>query len=58
MAHPKETKRSGGKLWHLEDSKLKLSEAKALRKHLVKTEDKSAKVIKEKDGYQVWWAMR
>ncbi len=58
MAHPKETKRWHGKLWHLEDQKLTLIEAKSLAEHLRKTEDKSATINKSVGGYQVWWAKR
>ena len=58
MAHPKDTKRSGGKLWHLEDENLKLGEAQALQKHLRFTEDKKAIKNKTKEGWQVWWAKK
>ena len=56
MAHPKITKRRSGKLWHLEDSKLKKVEAQALSKHLRHTEEKKASMNKTKEGYQVWWS--
>ncbi len=56
MPHPKDTKRYRGKFWHKEDSKLTLSEARALRKHLVKTEDKHARITHTPKGYEVWWA--
>lgn len=56
--HPKETKRLGGRVWHLEDSGLKKVEANALSKHLKRTEEKRARTSKAKDGYQVWWAKR
>ncbi len=56
MAHPKVTRRVGGKLWHLEDSGLTKSDAQALRRHLTGTEDKAAKITKSKDGYKVWWS--
>ena len=56
MAHPNVSKRSKNKLWHLEDSKLKLVEARSLKKHLIKTEGKKARYNRSKDGYQVWWA--
>ncbi len=56
MAHPKETKRLNGRVWHLGDSKLSKSEANALGKHLVHTEEKSARITKAKDGYRVWWS--
>ncbi len=56
MPHPKEVKRRHGKLWHLEDKELTLVEARSLKKHLRKTEDKSARVIKGAKGYEVWWA--
>jgi len=56
MAHPKETKRSGGKLWHLEDSGLKKPAAEVLKTHLIKTEDKKARKNKTSEGWQVWWA--
>ena len=58
MAHPKDTKRIKGKLWHKEDSKLTLSEARALQKHLKKTEGKRARKIHTPSGYEVWWAAR
>lgn len=58
MPHPKDTRKRGGKLWHLEDKNLKHVEAKSLKKHLVKTEDKRASINKAKDGYQVWWSKR
>ena len=56
MAHPKQTKRINGTLWHLEDSGLTLTDAKALVRHLRKTEDKKAMRVKTKSGYEVWWA--
>ena len=56
MPHPKETKRLRGRLWHLEDQGLTLSDAKALKRHLVNTEDKRARIAKTKDGRQVWWS--
>lgn len=56
MPHPTKTKRIGGKLFHLEDSGLKLSEARALASHLRRTEDKNARIIKAKGGREVWWA--
>ena len=56
MAHPKETKRLKGRLWHLEDQGLTRVDAGALKRHLIHTEDKRARVKKDKSGYQVWWA--
>lgn len=56
MAHPKETRRVKGKIWHLEDKDLKLAEARALKKHLKKTEGKKANVFHTPTGYQVWWS--
>jgi len=56
MAHPKVTKRIDGRLWHLEDSGLPLVEARALKKHLRKTEGKKASYLKVEGGYQVWWS--
>jgi hypothetical protein len=60
MAHSKVTKRAEGKLWHLEDSGLTLSDAHALARHLRHTEDKRARVIAGPKGnlkrFQVWWA--
>jgi hypothetical protein len=56
MPHPKQTKREGGKLWHLEDTVKMKSHAEGLAQHLKHTEDKKAKIIPTKDGYQVWWA--
>lgn len=58
MAHPIETKRLAGKLWHLEDSKLPKSDATALARHLRHTEDKLARINKGESGYQVWWARK
>lgn len=58
MAHPTETRRSKGKIWHLEDKELTLVEARSLKKHLIKTEDKRAKVTKVPTGFQVWWATK
>ncbi len=54
--HPKETKRLHGRLWHLEDSGLTDVDARALKRHLVKTEEKRARIVKTKDGHEVWWA--
>lgn len=56
MPHPKNVKRRKGKLWHLEDKGLTLVEARSLKKHLKRTEDKNARVTKVESGYQVWWA--
>lgn len=54
--HPKETKRSGGKLWHLEDTMPTKFKAQVIGEHLRRTEDKHARVVKAADGYQVWWS--
>ncbi len=59
MAHPKDVKKAKGKLWHKEDSNLTLVEARALSKHLRKTEEKRAKVVNDSlhsGRYEVWWA--
>lgn len=56
MAHPKETKRLNGRLWHLEDQGLTKVDAGALKRHLIRTEDKRARLKKSKSGYEVWWA--
>ncbi len=56
--HPKETKVVNGKIWHLEDQRLSLVEAKALTKHLKRTEEKLANYNKTPKGYQVWWAKK
>ena len=59
MPHPTKTKKIGGHIYHLEDSKLKRYEAEALKRHLRKTEDKRARISQAKDGsYEVWWAKR
>ena len=58
MAHPKEAKRLNGKIWHLEDQNLTLGEARALRKHLRKTEEKLAEFNHTPKGYEVWWAKK
>ncbi len=58
MAHPTDTRRRKGILWHKEDAKLTLTEARALVKHLSKTEEKRATKNKAKDGYEVWWAKK
>lgn len=56
MPHPKQTKRIGGKLFHLEDTMPTKSSAKVLASHLRRTEDKKARITKTKDGHQVWWS--
>ena len=56
MAHPKVIKKVGKRVWHLEDEGLTHYDALALRRHLRKTEDKKAKINKNKDGHQVWWS--
>ncbi len=56
MPHPKDVKRMRGKLWHKEDSKLSLVEARSLKKHLKKTEDKYTRITHTPQGYEVWWA--
>ncbi len=56
--HPKETRRSNGKLWHLEDTVKTRGDAMALVRHLRKTEEKKAKYTKVSNGFQVWWARR
>lgn len=58
MAHPKETRRHKGKIWHLEDKGLTLVEARSIKKHLRKTEEKHARVSKTEKGYEVWWATK
>ncbi len=58
MAHPKDTKRIKGTLWHLEDKNLTQSDAHAIARHLRHTEDKRAIISKTKNGFQVWWARR
>ncbi len=54
--HPNKTKRLEGRLWHLEDSELTKADARALAGHLRRTEDKRARIVKTKQGYEVWWA--
>lgn len=56
MAHPKKTKKMEGDVWHLEDYGLKHSDAQVLARHLRHTEDKKARVIRSKDGCEVWWS--
>ncbi len=56
MAHPNVTKRVKNKIWHLEDEKLTLSDARALKRHLIRTEEKKAKVTHTPEGHQVWWS--
>lgn len=59
MPHPKKTKKIGGHTYHLEDEHLKRVEAESLKKHLIKTEDKRARISQAKDGsYEVWWATK
>lgn len=58
MPHPKDVKRAKGVLWHKEDSKLTLVEARSLKKHLKKTEGKHARVTHTPKGYEVWWSKR
>jgi hypothetical protein len=58
MAHPTKTKRIGGYTYHLEDSKLKRYEAEALKKHLIKTEEKRARIVQTPKGHEVWWAKK
>lgn len=58
MAHPKDVKRRKGKLWHLEDKELSLSEARALQKHLKCTEGKNARKNNAEGGYEVWWSKK
>jgi hypothetical protein len=58
MAHPKVTRRVGKRIYHLEDEKLSKVEAKSLKKHLIKTEDKRATITNTNDGYKVWWARK
>ncbi len=61
MAHPKDVKRINGKIWHKEDSSLTLVEARSLKKHLRKTEEKKARVVndsKHSGKYEVWWASK
>lgn len=59
MAHPKDVRRRNGKLWHKEDSNLSLTDARALKRHLKKTENKRARVYndsKHTGKHEVWWA--
>ena len=56
MPHPKRVKRVNGQIFHLEDEKLTLSEARALQKHLKRTEDKRAIKNHTPNGYEVWWS--
>ncbi len=61
MTHPTDTKRIKGRIFHKEDSNLSLSEARALKKHLRKTEDKQARIFndsKHRGKHEVWWAKR
>ena len=58
MAHPNVIRYIKRKAWHLEDQYLTLVEAKALVKHLRKTEEKLATYNKTERGYQVWWAKK
>ena len=56
MLHPKDTKRVKGKIWHLEDKKLTLVDARAIKARLKRIGDKKAKVTHTPQGYEVWWA--
>jgi hypothetical protein len=56
MPHPSKVKRVNGKVFHLEDENLTLAEARALQKHLKKTEDKRAIKNHTPSGYEVWWS--
>jgi len=56
MAHPKETKIINRVKWHLEDSNLLLDEARSLKKHLIFTEGKRAKIVSSGRRNEVWWA--
>lgn len=56
MPHSKNVRRRNGKIWHKEDSKLTLVEARSLKKHLKKTENKNARITHTPKGYEVWWA--
>lgn len=58
MAHPKETRRRNGHLWHLEDKGLKRCAAESLQHHLQRTEGKRATKNPTKIGWQVWWASK
>jgi hypothetical protein len=58
MAHPTDVKRLKGKLWHKEDSGLSLLDARALKRHLKKTEEKQARIFtdsKKPGKHEVWW---
>ena len=59
MPHPTEIKRLNGKIFHKEDDNLTIGEARALKKHLRKTEDKLARIFtdaKHTGKHEVWWA--
>lgn len=56
--HPKITKRGHGRLWHLEDTVKMKAHADGLAIHLRHTENKKARIVPVKGGYQVWWASK
>ena len=61
MAHPTDKKRMNGVIWHKEDSNLSLCDARALKRHLIKTEEKRARVFNDsshKGKHEVWWAAK
>lgn len=61
MPHSKDKRRRAGKIWHKEDSNLSLVEARALKRHLIKTEGKRARKntdSKHSGKYEVWWATK
>lgn len=58
MAHPRQTRKHNGKVWHLEDSGLPKRNAQVLATHLKNTEGKLARVVKGEKGYEVWWARK
>ena len=56
MPHPKDVERRKGILWHLEDKDLTLVDARAIRRHLINTENKKSRITHTPSGYEVWWS--
>jgi hypothetical protein len=56
MAHPRTTELKNGRKWHLEDTVSNMVKANALAEHLIKTEEKKARISRYGNRFRVWWA--
>lgn len=56
MAHPRTVEIKDGRKWHLEDTVSSMVKANTLAEHLIKIEEKKARISRYHNRFRVWWA--